>query len=130
MWKQFYSNSGLILLAMLTTGIWVHNLRELWPKHEDYSDFHDVTMPTPTRQLSIEEALRAIPLPTPPKSAEDTYAQVAELAKRDRRWLDYDELRNLKRHDATAVCADGTYSHLYDSGLACANHGHVARWLR
>src|SRR5215475_13003742 len=54
MWKKLYSNSGLILLAILAAGVWFSNLRALHPRQPDKSPGIDaLTSPTP-RNSAVE----------------------------------------------------------------------------
>jgi len=49
MWKKLYSNSGLILLAILGAGIWFSNLYPLYPaKPKPFSDYDNVPPVTAT----------------------------------------------------------------------------------
>jgi hypothetical protein len=58
MWKKLYSNSGLILLAVLAAGVWFSNILSLFPAKNapKYADFDAVlASPSPTPQLSCVE---------------------------------------------------------------------------
>lgn len=65
MWKKLYSNSGLILLAVLAAGVWFSNVMLLLlparntPEHIDVNPA-PAASPTPTpTPLTIEQVLSA-----------------------------------------------------------------------
>jgi hypothetical protein len=95
--KKLYSNSGLILLAVLAVlaaGVWTSNLLSLYSAKNTpkYPDFDALTSPTPRK--SAEDILRIEP-----------QGQTAE--DRLRIWRQEQAARQA---GAIAICVDGTYS--------------------
>jgi len=109
MGKKLYSNSGLILLAVLAAGVWTSNLLSRYSAKNTpkYSDFDALTSPTPRK--SSEDILRIQP------TAEDRLRMRQEQAAR--------------QAGAIAICVDGTYSYSASSRGPCSHHGGVAQWL-
>ena len=126
MWKKLYSNSGLILLAVLGAGIWFSNLRAIYPP-KPVNDFDVVHASSPTPTLSIEEALKLPPVSTP---SPPTPSAVEIYEREQRSGADFGESMRQRRLSATALCADGTYSYSANRRGACSHHGGVAQWLR
>lgn len=123
MWKKLYSNSGLILIAILAAGVWYSNLKHLFPdKNEPCVDA--VAAPSPSPTLSFEELLeQERTRPSPPS--------VLQLLEEERLKDQPSPPDDLQRSAvfATAICADGTYSYSARRRGACSRHGGVARWL-
>src|SRR5262245_3745867 len=71
MWRKFYSNPGLLLLAILAGGSWYSNLRAIYPGQ-------------PANSLDASAALASSPTPTPKFSCKQLYKQrhVKELMDR------------------------------------------------
>jgi uncharacterized protein DUF3761 len=116
MGKKLYSNSGLILLAVLAVlaaGVWTSNLLSLYSAKNTpkYPDFDALTSPTPRK--SAEDILRIQP-----------QGQTAEDRQRIR------QEQAARQAGAIAICVDGTYSYNASSRGPCPHHGGVAQWLR
>jgi hypothetical protein len=107
MWKKLYSNSGLILLAILAAGVWFRNLRSFYPpKSNDFAYSDELLASSPTPAPSFEELL-------------------------EQEWLKLtseDVLRRV-RTNATAGRRDGSYSHAANRRGTRSHHGGVAQWL-
>jgi hypothetical protein len=107
MWEKFYSNSSLILLAVLCAGVWFRNLRSFYPpKSNDFAYSDELLASSPTSAPSLEERLK-------------------------QEWLKLtseDVLRRV-RANATAIRRDGTYSYSANRRGTCSHHGGVAQWL-
>jgi hypothetical protein len=111
MWKKFYSNSGLILLAVLGVGVWTSNALSFFASKN-------------TPQVD------AVAAPSPAPSFE-------ELLEKERLKLTPEDVLQKMRATAPAICRDGTYSfsspktyryrdHRRDT---CSQNGGVAQWL-
>jgi hypothetical protein len=107
MWKKFYTNSGLILLAVLCAGVWFRNLRSFYPpKSNDFAYSDELLASSPTPAPSLEEVLK-----------QEWFKLASE-----------DVLRRV-RANATAIRRDGSYSHATNRQGACSQHCGVAQWL-
>lgn len=148
MWKKLYSNSGLILLAVLAGGVWFSNIHSLFqpentPKN---TDFDALTTPTPRKSAEeilgithtplarrkyadIEEVLRTVPSPSPALPAVDPKESEKKTTALERELADIKEAMKQRRLTATAVCRDGTYSYSRNRRGTCSHHGGVAQWL-
>jgi hypothetical protein len=119
MWKKFYSNSGLILVAILAAGIWFSNITALFSgKRETAATPTPATSQVPKRVDF--EAASGSPSPTPSRSA-------VEIFEQEKRELEK-FLSDNPPANATARCADGTYSHSKTRRGACSHHGGVIQW--
>jgi hypothetical protein len=113
MWKKFYSNSGLILLAFLCLGIWIHNALSFFAsKNAPQVDTIAAPSPTPSA-IGIFEG--------------------RELTSEDRKRI-WKQIQASgggypRPYGATAVCVDGAYSYAANRRSACSQHGGVAQWL-
>lgn len=65
MWKRFYSNSGLILLAILAAGIWFSNVMSFFPVKStpEYANFDAAPVVSPTSVDRVGEFLKRSPAP-------------------------------------------------------------------
>src|SRR5262245_5603750 len=104
MWKKLYTNSGLILLAVLAAGVWTSNLLSLYQAKnvapqgltaedririwKEEQKEKQAQSPSPTPRKSAEEILGIAPSPTPGKYA------------------DFEQVINAPR-GASAICRDG-----------------------
>jgi len=124
MWKKLYSNSGLILLAILAAGVWFSNLQSLFPAKNapKYSDFDAPTSPTQGKSAEEIPGLQ----PTPRRSAEEILGIAPSPALTP---VPFDEFTKRFRLRPTAICADGTYSYRASKRGPCAHHGGVAQWI-
>lgn len=102
MWRKFYSNSGLILVAVLAAGVWASNVQDYLAtkRAAKYAMFDALLAAEPTPQSS----------PTPGK------------------YYDF-ELVVGAPSTATAVCRDKTYSYSASRRGTCSRHGGVMTWL-
>jgi hypothetical protein len=65
MWKKLYTNSGLILLAILGAGVWFSNLYPLYPAEpKPLSEYDNVppASPTPTTTPNLVELYEQLQL--------------------------------------------------------------------
>lgn len=101
MWKKFYSNSGLVLLAVLAAGVWFSNVMPLLPARNaaEHVNFDVVPAASPTPIDRVEEFLKRAPI---------TVEQAL---------------------NATARCKDGALSYSHSRRGACSRHGGVAQWF-
>ena len=108
MWKKLYSNSGLILLAVLAAGIWVSNALSFFaPKNTPQVD--------------------AVAAPSPTPSAVGIF-EGRELTAEDRKRI-WKQIQAARQAIPTARCNDGTFTHNQNRQDACSQHGGVAQWL-
>ena len=140
MWKKLYSNSGLILLAILAAGVWYSNLQtHLQPKTTPPIDA--VASPSQPQGLTAEDrrriffaeqaAKQAQASPSPTVSLVEIEQRTKELElELERSKTAVDEFVRQRRSGATAICADGTYSYSASRRGTCSHHGGVAQWLR
>lgn len=101
MWKRLYSNSGLILLAVLAAGVWLSAVLSFFPARSapEHVDFDAAPAASPTPIDRVEEFLKRAPI---------TVEQGL---------------------GATARCKDGTLSRSSSRRGACSHHGGVAQWF-
>jgi hypothetical protein len=127
MLNKLYTNSGLILLAILCAGVWTLNIQGFLAdrKHNDAVEqcIHQPEL-SPTPKPTFEELL-AQQQPAPaPVSVVDIY----ERQQQQRRYDDFDLVVNAPM-SATGVCRDKTYSFGAIRRGACSRHGGVMSWL-
>jgi len=137
MWKKFYTNSGLILLAVLAAGVWTSNLRSIYqpaPEPCKYTDFDRVTTtpsPSPmpygddTPEVKPEDLGKPIRTPEIFVFRPETLSEKIWRIVRGR-WI-IDRRRPIP--NATAIFKDGSYSYSSNHSGACSHHGGVAQWL-
>jgi hypothetical protein len=107
MWKKLYSNSGLILLAVLCVGVWFCNLRSFYPtKSNDFAYSDELLASSATPAPSFEELLKQ------------------EWLK-----LTFEDVLRRVRANTTVVRRDGTYSYSASRRGTCSHHGGVSQWL-
>jgi hypothetical protein len=135
MLRKLYSNSGLILVAILAAGVWTSNI-------QDYLSARNAPKPTleelleraanNPQALTQEDRIRiwkyeqAQASPTPRKSAEEIPG-IPTPTPSAIGVLEFD--RQPRRLSPTAICADGNYSYSINRRGACSRHGGVAQWL-
>jgi hypothetical protein len=108
MLRKLYTNSGLILVAILAAGVWTSNIQDFLSARKTQE---------PTRKPTFEELLaQATPQPGP--------ADVDIVSRYD----DFDLVVNAPV-GATALCRDKTYSFSATKRGACSRHGGVLSWV-
>lgn len=104
--RKLYSNSGLILPAVLCAGAWFRNLRSFYPPKSSNFILDELPASSPTPAPSFEEVL-------------------------EQEWLKLTSEDVLRRVGAnvTAVRRDGAYSYSRTRRGTCSRHDGVAKWL-
>jgi hypothetical protein len=151
MWKQFTSNWGLILIAILGVGVWANiyqSYKAPAPCNDSntvvgaspspsptyaHTDYYQIKAPSPSPEgQTAEDRLRiwrqeqqSQPTPSPSPTLD-----VLELYKREHRSPVTGEVIGKQGSGATAVCRDGSYSYAINHRGACSHHNGVAQWLR
>jgi hypothetical protein len=116
MLKKLYTNSGLILVALLAAGIWTSNIQDFLASR---------SAPKPTFEQLPERAGQ--PSPTPKLSAVELFER--EQRQKGATPQPFEESMRRQALNATARCVDGTYSYSVNRRATCAGHRGVAQWL-
>jgi hypothetical protein len=108
MLRKLYTNSGLVLIAILAAGVWTSNVRDFLAD----------------RNAAKSAAVVADTPSPPPASA----VEIFEREQEQRKYDDF-ELALKAPQGATAVCRDKTYSFNATRRGTCSGHGGVMSWL-
>ncbi|HEU0178934.1 MAG TPA: DUF3761 domain-containing protein [Blastocatellia bacterium] len=122
MWKKFYSNSGLILLAVLGAGVWTSNILAIYSrKSNDFADFNALTAKMPQGQTEGQALASPSPSPTPPMCPNPFGRPYYATPNPPHGYICVPP--------GSAICRDGSYSYSASRRAACTHHGGVAQWL-
>ena len=142
MWEKLYSNSGIILLAVLAAGVWTSNLytfirrspkpsstaqAQAAPDIRELGRRVKAKYPGDYDDLTDEDLGRRVKAKYPGRFDDYTDTPAAQLSPSPTpgKYADIDEALS-----ATARCKDGTFSHSANRRSACSNNGGVAQWFR
>jgi len=150
-WRKFFSNSGLILLAVLAVGVWFLNFRPyLVPEPHNPADFNQVTAspsPSPTENYTsifelkgtpgprkpVEKTLGPAPSPTLESLPTNEFLRRAGI-NANPTVQDCMEFLERYKEGPTARCRDGSQSYAPTDKPgrrgACSQHGGVVQWFR
>jgi hypothetical protein len=158
MWKKLYSNSGLILLAVLAAGVWTSNMYTFIRQSPKPSSTAEAQTAPDVRELGrrvkakypgsyddlSDEALgRAVKAKYPGRFDDFTDTPAGQLSPTPTPRKSAEEILGIASSptpgkyadidevlSATARCKDGTFSHNANRRYACSNNGGVAQWFR
>jgi uncharacterized protein DUF3761 len=116
MMQKLYTNSGLILLAILAAGVWFSNVRDIFTARNAP---HANAVAAPSPGLTFEQLLEqaGTPAPTPTPSVVKSYERKQTLIQAARRYI------------PDALCNDWTFDFNQNPRGPCSGHGGVARWF-